>query len=104
MWSVRQREESNSNTKVLSLRGLKNEFSLFVMGRLQEELVYGNGSGRAVIGSSVFNALCLETLLDTQMEVPSRCSDIQPVVQRGARLQTSADAAQAVTLDEIISE
>ena len=50
------------------------------MGNLQEELVYDDGGGRAVIKSSVFNTLSLETLLDIQMEMPSR-QIFRPVVQ-----------------------
>ena len=73
------------------------------MGNLQEELVYDDGGGRAVIKSSVFNTLSLETLLDIQMEMPSR-QIFRPVVQGRPGLWASANSAQAVSLDEIISE
>ena len=39
--------------------------------------MYGDGAGRAVIRSSVFNVLSLETFLDFQMEMPRRQLDIQ---------------------------
>ena len=52
-----------------SFHFLKNVFSCLELGRLQEELVYGDSGSRTVISNSVFDALNLEILLDIQMEM-----------------------------------
>lgn len=54
-----------------SFHFLKNVFSCLELGRLQEELVYGDSGSRTVISSSVFDTLNLEILLDIQMEMSS---------------------------------
>lgn len=68
---------------------MKNEFSCLKLGRVQKELVYGDGGSRAVIRTSVFDTLGLEILLDFQMGMSSR-QIFRPGVQGRVGLQAIA--------------